>query len=104
MSSSPMRYGERIRAKLTAAFVPTRLEVNDQSHLHAGHAGAHPEGESHFQVVVVSDRFNGLSRVARQRLVYAALTDELAERVHALSVSALAPDEDGTQPETAARA
>lgn len=104
MSSSPLGYGERIRAKLSKAFDPVRLEVNDQSHLHAGHAGARPGGETHFHVVVVSDRFTGLSRVARQRMVYAALADELAERVHALSISALGPGEDTAAPEAVGRA
>jgi len=86
-------YAERIRSKLEAALQPVRLEIVDQSHLHAGHAGARPGGETHFQVEVVSDRFAGLGRVARQRLVYAALADELAERVHALSIRALDPKE-----------
>jgi BolA family transcriptional regulator, general stress-responsive regulator len=87
-------YGERIHDKLTAALAPVRLEVTDQSHLHAGHAGARPEGETHFHVLVVSERFTGLGRVDRQRLVYAAVADELAEHVHALSISALDPCED----------
>lgn len=86
-------YGERIRSKLTAALAPVRLDVTDQSHLHAGHAGARPEGETHFHVLVVSDRFTGLNRVARQRLVYGALADELNEHVHALSISAFDPQE-----------
>ena len=61
---------------------------------HAGHAGARPEGETHFSVTIVSAAFIGQSRVARQRLVYQTLADELATRVHALSLTTLAPDED----------
>lgn len=93
MTGIESSYGTRIRRKLTAALMPVQLEVTDQSHLHAGHAGARPEGETHFHVLVVSDRFTGLGRVARQRLVYDALADELAEHVHALSIGAHAPDD-----------
>jgi len=89
-----MRYAERIEKKLTEGLAPTRLAVIDESHKHAGHGGAHPEGESHFRVEVVSDAFNGQSRVARQRAVYALLAEELAERVHALQLKTLTPDED----------
>ena len=60
---------------------------------HAGHAGAHPGGESHFTVTIVSPAFEGLSRLERQRRVYAALSEELAGPVHALSVKALTPGE-----------
>lgn len=87
-------YAERIRAKLTEALSPVRLDVVDDSARHAGHAGADPLGETHFQVTVVSASFAGKSRVARQRLVYDALAAEMAERVHALSLRTLAPDED----------
>lgn len=93
MAAQATHYGERIRRKLTEGLGPARLEVTDQSHQHAGHAGAHPQGETHFHVLVVSERFAGLGRVARQRLVYGLLADELAERVHALSITAMAPDE-----------
>jgi len=89
MTDHAPRYAERIRDKLEAALQPVRLEIVDQSHMHAGHGGAHPEGETHFLVEVVSDRFAGLNRVARQRLVYQALSDEMAERVHALSIRAI---------------
>ena len=71
------RYDPR---KLTGRFVPTRLEIIDDSHRHAGHAGARPGGETHFTVTIVSDAFTGLSRVARQRLVYETLAEELAAR------------------------
>jgi BolA protein len=82
-----------ISQRLTDAFQPTRLEVVDDSARHAGHAGAHPGGESHFNVLIETAAFSGISRVSRQRQVYAALAAELAGPVHALSVKALAPGE-----------
>ena len=84
---------ETIRRKLQDSFAPLRLEVVDESSRHQGHAGARPEGETHFDVVIESAAFQGQSRVLRQRAVYAALRDELAGPVHALSVVALAPGE-----------
>ena len=84
---------EAIRDKLTAAFQPTRLEIQDDSDRHAGHAGAREGGESHFNVLIESAAFAGAPKVARQRMVYRALADELAGPVHALSVKALAPGE-----------
>jgi len=89
-----MSVAETIRQKLTERFAPTRLAVIDESHRHAGHAGARPEGETHFAVMITSAGFAGLSRVARQRLVYDELKQELASRVHALSLTTLTPDED----------
>jgi len=84
---------ETIRDKLTGRFAPSRLVILDESHRHAGHAGARPEGETHFAVTIVAPAFKGLNRVARQRLVYETLADELATRIHALSLTTLAPDE-----------
>ncbi len=84
---------EAIREKLTAAFQPSRLEVDDDSARHQGHAGARPGGESHFNVVIEAKAFEGTAKVARQRLVYRTLAQELAGPVHALSVKALAPGE-----------
>ena len=84
-----------IRRRLSAALAPSRLDIVDDSARHAGHAGARPEGESHFNVEIVSARFAGLSRVARQRLVYEALADELRTDIHALALKTLTPDEDG---------
>lgn len=84
---------EAMRAKLTAAFSPSRLDIADDSARHAGHAGAREGGESHFTVTIEAAAFAGASRVARQRMVYAALAEELAGQVHALSVAALAPGE-----------
>jgi len=79
----------RIEARLAQEFEPDHLEVIDESHLHAGHAGA-KSGAGHFRVVIVSDRFAGASRVERQRLVYAALADEMGPEIHALSMQTLA--------------
>ena len=88
-----MSVAETIREKLTDAFVPLKLEVVDQSHLHAGHAGARPEGETHFRVRIISEAFAGLSRVETQRAVNKALADELAGPVHALAIDARPPEE-----------
>ena len=84
---------EVMRKKLSAAFSPDRLEIEDDSARHHGHAGATPGGESHFNVVIEAPAFTGMGRVQRQRAVYAALSEELAGQVHALSVRALAPGE-----------
>ena len=84
---------DAIRIKLEQAFTPERLEVVDDSARHAGHAGARGEGESHFNVVIVSSVFQGLSRVERQRRVNAALAEEFAAGLHALSIKAKAPGE-----------
>ena len=89
-----MRVADRIRAKLIGRFTPIRIEISDESHRHAGHEGARPEGETHFSVVIVSAAFIGRNRVDRQRLVYQTLAAELATHVHALSLTTLAPDED----------
>ena len=89
-----MTVREQLIAKLNQAFDPARLEVVDESARHAGHAGARPEGETHFRVEVVSAAFQGLSRVARQRLIHQALAEELEGPIHALSLSALTPEED----------
>jgi BolA protein len=82
-----------IRRNLEQAFSPHRLEVVDDSARHAGHAGAGEGGESHFNVVVVSEQFEGLSRVERQRRVNAALKEAFDRGLHALSIKALAPGE-----------
>jgi BolA protein len=80
-----------IETVLHAALEPLSLEVRDDSHLHAGHAGAR-EGR-HFSVRIVSERFNGLSRVARHRLVYDALRPQVQHGIHALAIDARAPTE-----------
>jgi BolA protein len=89
-----MQVADTIRRILTDAFTPERLAVIDDSHRHAGHAGARPEGETHFTVEIVAASFAGRSRVERQRLVYAALAELLRERVHALALKTLTPEED----------
>ena len=84
----------RIEERLEAALGPCELlDVIDQSAAHAGHAGARESGGGHFNVIVVSSRFDGLAAVARQRLVYAALADEMRSSIHALSMSCLTPAE-----------
>ena len=83
----------QIRDKLTAALSPVRLDVIDDSHRHEGHAGHDGRGESHFRLLIVSDMFVGLSRLDRQRLVHEILASELQDRVHALSMRTLTPEE-----------
>lgn len=84
---------ERIEALLREAFLPTHLEVIDESHLHAGHSGARPGGESHFRIVVVSDQFDGVGRVQRQQQVYGTLDEVIKGGVHALSMVTSTPAE-----------
>jgi stress-induced morphogen len=92
-----MSVAAAIKEKLTAAFAPSVLEVRDESARHAGHAGAERAdggvGETHFTVRLVSTGFGGLSRVERQRRVYAALDAEFKAGLHALSLTALTPEE-----------
>jgi BolA protein len=88
-----MRVADKIRERLTEALSPIELDVIDDSARHAGHAGARPEGETHFRVRIVARAFDGLNRVARQRRVHDILADELRTRVHALSIDAKAPGE-----------
>ena len=84
--------GQTIAAKLRQHFAPLLLEVIDESHQHAGHSGARPDGESHFSVKIVAEAFRAKSRVAQHRLINAALAEELRERVHALAIQSSAPD------------
>ncbi len=84
---------ERIRATLQDRFTPLRLDVVDDSHRHAGHAGARPEGETHYGVVLVSPVFSGMNRVARSRAVHEALAAEFAGGMHALALTLRAPEE-----------
>jgi BolA protein len=83
----------RIEQKLTEAFHPEILKVVDESHLHKGHAGHRPGGETHFRVSLVSQSFAGKGRVERHRMVNSVLAEELAEGVHALAVHPSAPGE-----------
>jgi BolA protein len=92
-----MSVADTIRRKLTERFAPVRLDLVDESERHAGHMGARPEGETHFALTIVSAAFAGMSRVARQRLVYEALAAELGSRVHALSLTTLTPEENRDQ-------
>jgi BolA protein len=89
---------DSIRAKLNERLTPIRLDITDDSGRHVGHAGARPEGETHFSVAIVSADFKGLSRVERQRLVYRLLADEFAAGLHALALTARTPDEDAQTP------
>jgi BolA protein len=82
-----------IREKLIDALEPIRLDVVNESHLHAGHHGSPGTGESHFRVLVVSPKFDGLTRVARHRLVNETLAAELKGGIHALAIKAYAPGE-----------
>jgi stress-induced morphogen len=85
---------DRMRAILTAAFQPVLLTVEDDSARHASHAGANAEGESHFNVTIVSEMFDNRSRVERSRMVHTALAAEFATRLHALSLSLRSPNEE----------
>jgi len=84
-----------ITEKLTKAFAPESLRVVDESHQHAGHAGARPGGETHYRVYIVSEAFRGKSRLDRHRMINATLSAELAGGVHALAIHASAPGEGG---------
>ncbi len=88
-----MAVAEIIRQKLEAALAPERLTVEDESHLHKGHAGHRPGGETHFRLLVVSAAFAGKPRVARHRMVTAALAAEMGNPIHALAMKTLTPDE-----------
>ena len=86
-----MSVADTIHRKLNAAFAPTELVVTDDSARHEGHSGHRPGGETHFTVKIVSPAFAGLTRVERQRQVYAVLANELKSQVHALALTCLAP-------------
>jgi BolA protein len=87
------RVGERIAQKLHQAFSPSELEVIDDSGKHAGHAGARPEGETHFRVRIIAEAFEGRSRIDRHRMINNVLAEELAGMVHALAITALSEKE-----------
>jgi BolA family transcriptional regulator, general stress-responsive regulator len=82
-----------ISNKLREAFSPESLDVTDEAHLHEGHAGHRPGGETHFRVHIVSPAFRGKTRIERHRMINATLAAELAGSVHALAIAALAPGE-----------
>lgn len=84
---------EVIRAKLERAFSPSYLVIEDESAMHAGHAGAAPGGQTHFRVRIVAEAFRGQAKIARQRQVYALLKEEFAAGLHALALQTLTPEE-----------
>src|SRR3979411_2035203 len=86
-----------ITEKLSAVFTPQSVEVVDESHQHAGHAGHRPGGETHFRVYIVAEAFRGKSRLPRRRMVHATLVSELQNGVHALAIHASAPGEGGSE-------
>ncbi|MEA2944705.1 MAG: BolA family transcriptional regulator, ral stress-responsive regulator [Alphaproteobacteria bacterium] len=90
-----MRTGDLITEKLTKAFTPESLDVQDESHQHAGHAGHRPGGQTHFRVHIVADAFRGKSRIERHRMINETLSSELAGDIHALAIHATAPGEGG---------
>jgi BolA protein len=93
--AAAMSTKDAIINKLREAFSPESLDVTDESHLHAGHAGHRPGGETHFRVYIVSSAFKGKSRIERHRMINATLSEELAGSVHALAIKAIAPGEAG---------
>ena len=90
-----MSVRQTITNKLREAFLPESLEVQDESHLHEGHAGHRDGGETHFRIYIVSEAFKGKSRIERHRMINATLANELASSVHALAIHAQAPGEGG---------
>jgi BolA protein len=88
-----MRVADTIRQRLTAALRPSELDLIDDSARHVGHAGARPQGETHFRVRIVAEAFARHSRIERQRMVFGALGDLLQSDIHALSIVALTPAE-----------
>ena len=88
-----MQVRDTITKKLKDAFAPESIDVVDESHLHEGHAGHRPGGQSHFRVYIVSQAFAGKSRVDRHRMINTVLADDLAGGVHALAIHAAAPGE-----------
>ena len=90
-----MQTKDVITKKLTEAFAPESLRVDDESHLHAGHAGHRPGGQTHYRVHIVSEAFRGKSRIERHRLVFAALEGAFGRDIHALNIEARTPEENG---------
>ncbi|GEC14927.1 BolA family protein [Nitrobacter winogradskyi] len=88
-----MSVKDNISKKLSEAFAPESLDVADESYLHEGHAGHRPGGETHFRIHIVSQAFEGKSRVERHRMINTLLAAELAGPIHALAIRAMAPGE-----------
>ena len=93
--AAAMTVKDAITNKLREAFSPESLEVTDESHLHEGHSGHRPGGETHFRVYIVSKAFEGKSRIERHRMINATLAAELAGPVHALAIKALGTKDSG---------
>jgi intracellular septation protein len=89
--TAPASRAQRLRERLQNRFAPAQLLVEDESHLHEGHAGA-ADGHSHFRIRIVAEAFRGIPSVARHRLIYAAVDDLMKSDIHALAIEALAPD------------
>ena len=87
----------RLETVLTREFAPRALQIVDDSARHAGHIGAAPGGETHYQVLLVSDAFRGMTRIARSRAVHAALASEFAGGMHALALTLRTPEEQAAQ-------
>ena len=98
-----MRITQAIHARLAAALTPTRLDLVDDSARHTGHAGARPEGESHFRLTIVAEAFRDQGRLERQRMVFAALGDLMQRDIHALTITALTPAEAAAREQATAR-
>jgi len=90
-----MKTADLINKKLTDAFAPQSLNVVDESHQHAGHAGHRPGGQTHYRVYIVAEAFKGKTRIERHRMINGILSDELAAGIHALAIHAAAPGEGG---------
>ncbi len=88
-----MNRHERITAILTQGLAPSHLELRDDSHKHAGHAGAQPGGQTHYMLSVESGAFSGVGKIQRHQMIYKLLADELNSGLHALSIKAFAPGE-----------
>jgi BolA protein len=88
-----MRTADLITQKLTEAFAPQSLKVEDESRQHEGHSGSRPGGQTHFTVYIVSDVFKNKTRIERHRLINGILSAELAGGIHALAIHAAAPGE-----------
>jgi BolA protein len=91
--AAAMSTKDTITNKLREAFTPESLDVTDESHLHEGHAGHRPGGETHYRLYIVSQAFKGKSRIERHRMINTVLAAELAGSVHALAIKAEAPGE-----------
>lgn len=93
MTASEGIVARAIRQKLEAALQPAKLEIDDDSRRHAGHMGARPEGETHFNLRIIAAAFAGRSRLERQRMIYELLAEEMRTRIHALALVTLTPEE-----------